>query len=258
VDDGEAAMDLSVSSGITESSAGMGIIKEGTGKMELTGINSYTGETVVNDGTLSLGSAFLADTSTVTIVGGAVLDLPHGAQDTVDKLFLEGAQVGAGVWGSMGSSAPNKSQSITGTGTLNVISNPPVADAFLAWIDLFFTAESDPSIIGQTADPDNDGISNLIEYLLKDGDPSTPATGILPSLNASGADFVFTYLRRIDATGTTQTFQYGSNLSGWTDVPVIDGGMVSITSPEAGIEQVVITVPKAGNTKLFGRLQVVK
>ena len=233
------------------------LTKLGAGTLTLSALNTYTGDTTVENGTLSVAQSNFADSSTVTIgtsgASPAVLHLPNVGTDIVTSLIIDGvAQAGNGaVYDST-----NSGGAITGDGQIQVGTAP--AEPFLAWIDLFFTAESDPSIIGQAADPDHDGISNLVEYVLKDGDPSTSATGILPTLNASGADFVFTYLRRIDATDTTQTFQYGSNLIGWTDVPVIDGGMVSITSPEAGIEQVVITVPKATNTKLFGRLQVVK
>jgi autotransporter-associated beta strand protein len=262
VEDGAAATDLLVSSNITESASGLGIIKEGSGRMQLTGTNSYSGETAVNGGTLSLGSAFLADTSAVTIVGGATLDLPHGAQDTVDTLFLDGNQADAGVWGSLSSSAPNKTALITGTGTLNVLSGPPVADAYLAWIDTYYPGATNPLIIGGMADPDNDGIANLVEYVLKDGDPSISSTGILPTLNASGANFVFTFFSRAAATGVTQVFESSTTLGAgsWTSLAIPGGAGVAVTpnTPSPGIDQVVITVPKVGNTKLFGRLQVVK
>jgi hypothetical protein len=149
---------------------------------------------------------------------------------------------GTGVFG--GGNLDNLSVSLVST-----------ADPFLAWINATWPSLSDKT---PTGDPDNDGIDNLIEYVLKDGDPSVSTTGILPTVDASGTDFVFNFCRRTAATGTTQTFQYGNDLSGWTDVPVTDGGIVSITSPEAGIEQVAITVAKGAETKLFGRLQVVK
>jgi hypothetical protein len=129
------------------------------------------------------------------------------------------------------------------------------SDPLLAWIDATW-----PSLFDKTpgGDPDNDGIANLVEYVLQGGDPSVSTTNILPTLDASGADFVFTYYRRTAATGTTQTFEYGDNLSGWTPVLIPGGAGVVVTSPSAGIEKVEITVAKGANTKLFGRLQVVK
>ena len=101
---------------------------------------------------------------------------------------------------------------------------------------------------------------NLVEYVLQGGDPSVSTTGVLPTLDASSADFVFTYYRRAAAPGTTQTFEYGNDLIGWTPLAIPGGSGVVVTpdTPSSGIEQVVITVPKGTNTKLFGRLQVTK
>lgn len=130
-----------------------------------------------------------------------------------------------------------------------------IADPFAVWMATNFPEIEAPDN-APTADPDQDGIPNLVEYVLQGGNPSDFNTAILPTLDASGENFIFTYLRRTAATGTTQIFQYGSNLSDWTDVPVNNGGLVAITSPEAGIEQVDITVAKGTETKLFGRLQV--
>ena len=67
-----------------------------------------------------------------------------------------------------------------------------------------------------------------MEYVLQGGDPSVSTTGTLPTLNATGANFVFTYYRRAAATGTTQTFEYSTNLGAGSWTPVsIPGGAVS-------------------------------
>ncbi len=233
-------------------------VKSGSGTWVLTGTNSYTGDTTVTGGTLKLGNGTensnLANTADVIVDSGCTLHLDFDDTDSIDELWLGGVRQNAGTYGA----GTYSGVTIAGTGFLNVLNGPPIADPFLAWIDPFFPGETNPLIIGATADPDNDGIENLVEYVLKNGEPDASSTAILPTLDASGANFVFTYFRRTAATGTTQIFQYGNSLSGWTDVPVIDGGIVSITSPEAGIEQVVVTVAKGANTKLFGRLQVVK
>ena len=146
-----------------------------------------------------------------------------------------------------------------GAGTRGYVDNLSIytipSDPFLAWINATWPSLSDKTPAG---DPENDGIANLVEYVLQGGDPSVSTTNILPTLDASGANFVFTYFRRTAATGTTQTFEYGDNLSGWTPVLIPGGAGVVVTSPSAGIEKVEITVAKGANTKLFGRLQVVK
>lgn len=231
-----------------------GITKVGAGTLSLSATNSYTGNTSVLEGTLALGNGTsnsnLANGADVLVDTGATLQLNFSGTDTIDELTLGGTAMSPGTY-----HAGNSGGFITGTGALVVQNGPPPADPLLAWIDATWPTLADKT---PTGDPDNDGMENLLEYVLKNGDPSVPNPVILPTVSASGSDFVFTYLRRTSATGTTQTFQYGNNLSGWTNVPVTHGGIVSITSPEAGIEQVVITVPKGANTELFGRLQVVK
>ena len=41
-----------------------GVVKDGLGTLLLSGTNSYTGNTTVNEGTLVIGQALLADTAT--------------------------------------------------------------------------------------------------------------------------------------------------------------------------------------------------
>jgi hypothetical protein len=134
-----------------------------------------------------------------------------------------------------------------------------IADPFASWMSTNYPAivfpDNQPG-----ADPDNDSIKNLVEYVLQGGNPAVSTTGTLPTLDATGTNFVFTYYRRAAATGTTQTFEYGTTLSGWTPVAIPGGSGVTVTpdTPSAGIDKVEITVAKGANTKLFGRLQVIK
>ena len=240
-------------------SGGMSLTKSGSGTLALTGANSYGGNTTVNEGTLTLGdgnsNSGLADTADVIVASGATLELNYlaGNTDTIDELWLGGVQRSPGVYGAGNYSGVT----ITGTGTLTVQNGPP-ADPFANWM-----ATNYPSIVSPDnqpgADPDNDGIANLVEYLLQGGDPSVSTTGILPTLDASGANFVFTYFRRAAAVGTTQTFEYSTTLGAgsWTPVAIPGSGVtVSPNTPSAGIDQVQIIVAKGANTKLFGRLQV--
>nr|MCU0751182.1 hypothetical protein [Akkermansiaceae bacterium] len=171
-----------------------------------------------------------------------------------DKLFLEGVQVESGTWGGMASSASNKTPRISGTGILNVLSDPPVSDPLLAWIDATWPTLPDKTATG---DPDNDGIANIIEYILQGGDPSASSPLILPTLDASGSDFVFTFNRRAAASGTTQVFQYSPDLGApWTELAIPGGAGVVVSDLGGGIEGVEITVAKGSNAKLFGRLEV--
>ena len=107
------------------------------------------------------------------------------------------------------------------------------------------------------ADPDSDGITNLMEFILG-GAPIVSSQTILPTLAKSGVDWVFEY-DRSDASmppATTQIVEYGSNLTGWTAVPIpaTTSGMVTIT-PGSPSDHVKVTLP-AGGSQQFARLKV--
>jgi hypothetical protein len=123
-----------------------------------------------------------------------------------------------------------------------------------------FPGLSDP---GEEADPDLDGINNLLEYVLG-GDPGSGAapSGMPVAQALPNGDLVFTFVRRAGSKDTTvQTFQFGSDLAGWTDVPVppTTQGSVVITpdSPQVGRETVTITIAAANAPagRIFGRLK---
>jgi autotransporter-associated beta strand protein len=225
--------------------------KSGTGTLTLSAVNQYKGDTTVYAGTLSLQADSLDDDSSVVIASGAVLDLAHGFTDRVSALIINGTPVASGIYSA--ASAPTAGY-LTGTGSLEVAP----AEPFATWINASWPTldDKDPS-----ADPDHDGIPNIIEYVLHDGEPSVADSSILPAVNAEVSNFVYTFHRRNAATvDTTQVFQYCDNLADWTNVPISSGGMVSITAdtPAAGIDEITVTIPKASNTKIFGRLQITK
>ncbi len=117
VSDGAAAVDLSVNVPIVNGA----LTKDGAGTLALGGANSYTGDTTVLDGTLSIDSSFLADAADLFLSTGATLDLNFGGgPDVVDSLFFDGVSQTAGTWGAVGSGAQFTSPLLTGTGLLQV------------------------------------------------------------------------------------------------------------------------------------------
>lgn len=96
--------------------------KTGAGKWILSGANTYTGDTTVGEGILSLTSAFLDDDAAVNIDTGGILDLDtSGATDVVESLLLNGTEQEAGLWGAIGNGAATFTTAlITGSGLLNV------------------------------------------------------------------------------------------------------------------------------------------
>lgn len=230
------------------------VVKSGTGSMTLSAANAYTGNTTILAGTLTLGNGTsnsnLADGADVIVDTGATLQLNFSGSDTIDELTLGGVAMSPGTY-----TAANSGGFITGTGSLTV-TNGPISDPFLSWIESTWPNLSDKTLSG---DPDNDGISNLLEFVLKDGDPSVSNPVILPAVDASGANLVFTFYRRsASAADTTQTFEYGTSLSGWTSLAIPGGTGVTVTDQSNGMEKVEVSVSKGSNTSLFGRLKVVK
>ncbi len=96
------------------------LIKSGTSTVTLTGNNTYSGDTTVDEGTLSITNAFLEDTADVYLTTGAIFDLAFGGTDTIDSLFIDDISQATGTWGAIGSGAANESALFTGTGMLLV------------------------------------------------------------------------------------------------------------------------------------------
>ncbi len=164
------SVDCTLAAAIGDAGTGaVTVMKSGPGNWVLTGNNTYTGDTTVMGGTLSLSSAGLADASDVAIAGGAVLDLnfPDTQVDLVASLTLGDAAAQPGIWGAEGSGAPHTSPMITGTGRIRV------AGPFEAWA----AGIANAGLRDRAADPDGDGFSNLLEYLF--GSPGTAANGSL-------------------------------------------------------------------------------
>jgi fibronectin-binding autotransporter adhesin len=115
-----AAATFTVSRPIGDGGNGYGFTKAGEGTLRLTGANTYTGDTIVNGGTLSLdGSRALVDSTSLWITNSALVHLPAGVFESVGRLVLDGVQAANGTWGSTASSAANKDDTyFSGPGVL--------------------------------------------------------------------------------------------------------------------------------------------
>jgi autotransporter-associated beta strand protein len=127
VANGAATNDLTISTPIING----GLTKKGEGTLALTGANTYAGDTNVEAGSLSIGSAFLSNGADVLLKSGATLNLNFAGTDLIDSLFIDGASQAAGTWGAIGSAAQFTSALITGSGLLQIstfVSPPSPAD----------------------------------------------------------------------------------------------------------------------------------
>lgn len=114
-----------------------------------------------------------------------------------------------------------------------------------------------PGLADTTAegDPDHDGISNLIEYVIG-GDPREAGQQFLPTQAINGSNLVISYKRSDDSEGdTTQSGQWSADLQAWTSIaPVL------VNENGSNPDDMTITIPlsNAAGGKLFGRLRVTK
>ena len=122
---------------------------------------------------------------------------------------------------------------------------------------------------GLAQDPDNDGVTNLMEFYL-DGNPLAGNPAVLPSAALDATYLTLTFKRRDDAEidVASQVVQFGTNLGTWASSPIgaattpadANGVIVTVSENGADPDDVVIKIPRthAVAGKLFGRLQIIK
>jgi hypothetical protein len=136
-----------------------------------------------------------------------------------------------------------------------------VALDFDAWIAGFFTG-SDPLIIGFTADPDGDGISNGVEALIG-GDPSVAGVFGTTELVKTGNTFSFLYPQNRDLpTGLSAGYEWSTDMVTWNVSGATQGGVTVTLADDVWTDtgsgpityQVVATVTLGTPAKLFVRV----
>ena len=110
---------------------------------------------------------------------------------------------------------------------------------------------------GPLDDPDHDGISNVLEFVLG-GAPMAPSQTILPKLTRSGGSWFYEYDRSdlSQPPATIQEVEYGNNLTGWASVtiPLTGAGPVVTITPASPADHVKVAIPNPG-TNGFARLK---
>ncbi len=225
-------------------SGNFSITKTGSGILNLAGANTYTGTTRVQAGTLVLANATLDNAAPVEIAPEAVLNLTFTGTDTIASLTLGGQLQLAGTWGAPDSGADHETSLISGPGKLLATTG---LDPYLAWVDGYSLTDS-----LETADPDGDGIPNLVEYALG-LNPAAPDV-LAPAETADG-QLKIRYPLDLSAVAVTVIPEWSDNLSAWHP----EGITALATGPDIGNSRPMsASIPIAASHRKFLRLRVTR
>ena len=193
-----------------------GVNKLGLGEVILSGALSYSGNTTVSEGKLTLNQINTNNSaSTVTIAANAVLNLVFSGNQTVDKLYLNGVQSAAGTYDSS-----NSGGAITGAGSLVVTSSPPIVSNTAPVITAaqgFSVAENAAlaTVVGTVVATDADANSTLSGWTIVSGNTGSafainPTTGQITVAGALNYEGTSSYSLGVTVSDGTATSGVGT------------------------------------------------
>ena len=229
-----------------ESSPNGGLTKLGSGTLTLLGANNYSGDTVVNAGTLRILQPTIATNSTVTVAGGAVLNLGFSVTNPVAGFVTNGVSLPTGVYNS-NTVAPF----ITGPGSLLVpgavvlptVSGSATFTNFVTTYGLASAAQSFP-VTGASL------TSDIINAAAPGFEVSANGSGfgvttVIPNAGGSASGTVYI---RLTATATAGSYN-DSNIMvvasvgavSLTNVSTVSGNVVNPATPVLAVIASAIT-----------------
>ena len=172
--------------------------------------------------------------SAVSRSGTVPTSLAPSASTQVSVTFHPQEQGAHGVWLHIHSNDPDEETftiGIYGTGGVPITS----------WRQTHFGTTSNTGNAADSADPNGNGIVNLIEYALN-GDPtgSTAGIGILPKASANGTNHLqLAFTRYLDRNDITLTVQGVDSLTAtWTDLAQsINGAAFTVLASGASVNE---------------------
>jgi autotransporter-associated beta strand protein len=239
------------------------LLKTGGGTLTLGGGHTHTGETRVEQGVLRVQTATFDDNAVLFIESGAQIHLDFAGGDRVAAFYIDGTPVADGIWGAIGSGAPNVTATLTGSGLLYV--NTAVGGTpYQNWAAGTFAKPFTQTNPGDN--PDGDGLANLLEFVLG-GDPTISQPDTAPKAVSSGTNLVITFKRSDESEldpAVTARVQVTTNLATWNPANDIVIGATNGSGPngatytvsENGLapDDITVSIPKGSNAKLFARV----
>jgi autotransporter-associated beta strand protein len=267
--DGTVALSgQNVYDGDTTVSAGTLTVAATTGSLQInvgaTGVNNkVTGSGALNfNGVLALNLAAAGTTvgNSWNVIDVGTLTETYGAGFSVRSTVQNAAfSNSSGTWTIVENGVTY--QFVQSTGVLSVI--PGGSSPYDTWASGF--AGFTPTTPG--LDFDNDGLSNLLEFVLG-GNPTISQSGIRPSVTAAGSDLVITF-QRSDESETDSVavkVQTSTTLGSWTDDTPIgasngsgpNGITYTVAENGGAADTIVVTIPKGVATRKFARVVATK
>ncbi len=272
------------SGAIANGASGMSLTKTGAGTQELAGVNTYTGNTVVNAGTLKLNDNAslkfvigavgvnnrIMGTGVVTLDGDFAIDLTGTAMAAGNSWTLVNVSTLTATFGTTftvtGWTEDSNVWSLIEGGNSWRFSEADGKLTFLGGYSSWANGFTPPlSNTAPDADADYDGLANSLEYVFGT-DPRYPNPGG-PTPSMVGTDLVFTFTRTDDSEtpDISLVVQVSTNLGDWTTIPSYTIGATTGTSTlgvmvaenDAADDTITVTIPKGSNVKTFARLKAI-
>lgn len=137
----------------------------------------------------------------------------------------------------------------------DIVRSFTVLDTFGTWAAAQFTPEqlADATVSGPQADPDGDGLVNLVEYALGLV-PLTPDSGSVLAITQDATSWVVTYTRPANRTDLIYTVETSVDLAGWNTNNVTHTRLS--TSTDGNTQTWQATLPLAAHPNALFRLKI--
>ena len=184
--------------------------------------------------TLRRGTASGQETVTVSSAASGTAFTDTGLANGTTYYYLVSASNAAGVSGDSNEASARAAQT------------------FSQWVAAAFPGQASPSVTGPAADPDGDGVANLIEYYFGTNPAAADAGNTVACAPDGQGNLVLGFRMAKNLTGVTCTVQQSADLVHWSD----SGVAATVVSDQGAYYQMQAVVPSGTSPGLFLRLAV--